>query len=489
MVIILCFTEEYDYIMRKTKIICTLGPSTDDENILRSMMLAGMNVARFNFSHQTHEEHTVRANMIKKLREELNLPIAMLADTKGPEIRLRTFENGAVTLKEGKKFTLTTKDIVGTDKIGSITFKALPRDVRSGTRILIDDGLIELIVDSVNGEDILCTVKNGGVVKDRKGINVPNSKVSLPFLSEQDCSDLKFAVENGFDFVAASFSRSAEDIMQMRGVLNSYGGEKVRIIAKIENSEGVDNIDAILNAADGIMVARGDLGVEIPFEEIPVIQKKLIKKAYKANKQVITATQMLESMINNPRPTRAETTDVANAIYDGTSAIMLSGETAAGKYPITAVEYMARIAERTENDIDYGKRFFSSRPTSPCSVSDAISHATCAAAIDLDAAAIITVTMSGQTARMISAHRPYHPIFCCTPNEMVVRQLSLSWGVYPILINEAHSTDELFDMAVNAVKQTGALKDGDLAVVTSGVPLKSSNSTNMLRVYSIGESI
>lgn len=474
--------------MRKTKIICTLGPSTDDENTLRQMMLAGMNVARFNFSHQTHEHHAARVEMIKKLRKELNLPIAMLADTKGPEIRLRTFENGEAALNDGQKFTLTAKeDVVGNDKIASVTFKDLPRDVRSGTRILIDDGLIELVVDKVRGENIECTVINGGVVKDRKGINVPNAAVSLPFLSEQDCADLKFAVENGFDFVAASFSRSASDIMQMRGVLNSFGGRKIRIIAKIENSQGVENIDEILDAADGIMVARGDLGVEIPFEEIPVIQKKLIKKAYKANKQVVTATQMLESMIVNPRPTRAETTDVANAIYDGTSAIMLSGETAAGKHPVTAVEYMARIAERTERDIDYSKRFYNSRPQSPCSVSDAISHATCAAAIDVEATAIITVTMSGRTARRISAHRPNHPIFCCSPDEMVVRQMNMSWGVYPIYIPQAKSTDELLDMAVNAVKNTGALKDGDLAVVTSGVPLNSSNSTNMMRVYSIGE--
>lgn len=472
--------------MRKTKIICTLGPSTDDENILRSMMLAGMNVARFNFSHQTYEQHSARVEMIKKLRKELNLPIAMLADTKGPEIRLRTFENGEANLADGQKFTLTVKeDVVGNDQIASVTFKGLARDVKAGTRILIDDGLIELVVEKVRGDDIECTVIHGGVVKDRKGINVPNAEISLPFLSEQDCSDLKFAVDNGFDFVAASFSRSASDIMQMRGVLNSFGGQKMRIIAKIENSQGVENIDEILDAADGIMVARGDLGVEIPFEEIPVLQKKLIKKAYKANKQVVTATQMLESMIVNPRPTRAETTDVANAIYDGTSAIMLSGETAAGKHPITAVEYMARIAERTEKDIDYTKRFFNSRPQSPCSVSDAISHATCAAAIDVEAAAIITVTISGRTARRISAHRPNHPIFCCSPDEMVVRQMNMSWGVYPIYIPQAKSTDELLDLAVNAVKKTGALKDGDLAVVTSGVPLNSSNSTNMMRVYSI----
>ena len=475
--------------MRKTKIICTLGPTTDDENILRSLMLSGMNVARFNFSHQTHEQHKKRVEMIKKLRSELNLPIAMLADTKGPEIRLKTFEEGTVELKDNQKFTLTTEDVVGNSERASITFAGLPNDVKAGDRILIDDGLIELVVQNVHGKDIECVVKNGGIVKDSKGINVPNVKVSLPFMSEQDCQDLRFAVENGFDFIAASFSRSVEDIMQMRGVVNSYGGQDVRIIAKIENAQGVENIDSIIEASDGIMVARGDLGVEIPFEEIPVIQKELIKKAYQANKQVITATQMLDSMINNPRPTRAETNDVANAIYDGTSAIMLSGETAAGKYPILAVEYMARIAERTENDIDYSKRFFNTRPTSPCSVSDAISHATVAAAIDLDAAAIITVTMSGRTARMISSHRPRHPIYCCSPNERVVRQLNLSWGVYPLLIDEADTTDDLFDMAVNAVKKTGALKDGDKAVMTSGVPLKSSNSTNMLRVYNIGENI
>ncbi|MBQ2676672.1 MAG: pyruvate kinase [Clostridia bacterium] len=466
--------------MRKTKIICTLGPSTDNENILRSLMLAGMNVARINFSHQTHEQQQVRVDAIKKLRDELNLPIALLADTKGPEIRIGTFDKPKITLEPGQTFTLTTTEIVGDEKRAYITFEGLPHDVTRGTHILIDDGLIDMIVDSVTETDINCTVINGGVISANKGINVPGANISMPFISARDRADLRFAVKNGFDFVAASFTRTATDIMLIREELERLGCRTMRIIAKIENVEGVNNIDDILKVCDGVMVARGDLGVEIPLEEIPVIQKKLIKKAYRAGKQVITATQMLESMINNPRPTRAETTDIANAIYDGTSAIMLSGETAAGQHPVEAVKTMARIAKRTERDIDYKRRFRDHVYDNLCNVTDAISHATCAAAHDLDAASIITVTKSGGTARMISKYRPFVPIIGCSPDEQVVRQMNLSWGVYPLFIEEKKNSDELFEHAVKVAQNAGQLKEGDLCVITAGVPLGISGTTNMM---------
>jgi pyruvate kinase len=471
--------------MRKTKIICTLGPATEGENVLRQIMLSGMNVARLNFSHGTHTQQKGYADAVKKLRTELNLPIALMLDTKGPEIRTGEFEH-PVTLKEGEKFTLTTHTVPGTKSICTVSFERLPLEVTPGARILIDDGLIELKVDSSTDTEIHCTVMNGGDVSSHKSINVPGIHLSLPFISEKDRQDIAFAVREDFDFIAASFTRSAQDIIDLRGELEKLDCHKIKIIAKIENSDGVKNIDEIIRVSDGVMVARGDLGVEIPFEEIPIIQKKLINKVSNAGRQVITATQMLDSMIKNPRPTRAETTDVANAIYDGTSAIMLSGETAAGAYPVQAVKTMAKIAERTESDIDYIHRFrqrdISDRPD----VTSAISHATCTTAHDLGATAILTVTKSGRTARMISKYRPNCPIISGTTDPTVQRQMNLSWGVIPIMVEEQKNTDELFDHVVKVAEKNGLVKDGDLVVITAGAPLGMSGTTNLLKVQLVG---
>ena len=473
--------------MRRTKIICTLGPSTDKGDVLRQLLIAGMDVARLNFSHQTHKEQKVRADRVKQLREELRLPIALLLDTKGPEIRLKEFNAPKIHLNAGDHFTLTSRDVVGDETIASVTFSKLPMEVRPGARILIDDGLIELKVDSATDTDILCTVVNGGAVSARKSINVPGMKLSLPFLSEQDKADIAFAVQEDFEFIAASFTRSAQDILDMRAELERHDCHSIRIIAKIENSDGVENIDEIIRVSDGIMVARGDLGVEIPMEEIPIIQKELIKKAYNAGLQVITATQMLDSMMKNPRPTRAEATDVANAIYDGTSAIMLSGETAAGDYPVQALKTMSRIAERTEQDIDYKKRFSRRDLWEQPNVTSAISHATCTTAHDLGAAAIITVTKSGKTARMISKYRPFCPIISGTTDSKVMRQMNLSWGVVPIMVEEKKNTDDLFDHVVNVALQQNLVQDGDLCVITAGVPLGISGTTNLLKVQLVGD--
>ncbi len=475
--------------MRKTKIVCTLGPSTDKEEILRQMMQSGMNIARFNFSHQTHDDHKRRSEMVKKLRAELDLPIAILLDTKGPEIRLGLFKNKSVELKEGQTFTLTTREIEGTDSIATVSFKGLPDDICAGKHILIDDGLIDMLVVNTDKTEITCKVLNGGKVSNNKGVNVPGTRLSLPFVSEKDKSDLLFGIENDFDFVAASFTRTSKDIIEIRSILENNGGSNIRIIAKIENSDGVDNIDEILKVSDGIMVARGDMGVEIPFEEIPRLQKILIKKAYNAGKLVITATQMLDSMTINPRPTRAEVTDVANAIYDGTSAIMLSGETAAGKHPVEALKTMSRIAECTEADIDYSKRLLERRLEDSPNVTNAISHATCTTAHDLGAAAILTVTKSGQTARFISKFRPSCPIIGCTTNEQVYRQLNMSWGVVPVMTKEMENTDSLFEHAVNSAVERGLLHDGELVVITAGVPLGVSGTTNLLKVQVVGDAL
>ena len=473
--------------MRKTKIVCTLGPATKDEELIRQLMLSGMNVARLNFSHGTGVDQKPYVDMVKKLREELDLPVALLLDTKGPEIRIREFGKPSVTLNPGDRFTLTTRDVVGDDTVAAVTFERLPQEVSPGTTILIDDGLIELRVESCTGTDILCTVKNGGTISSHKGINVPGVRLSLPFISDKDREDLAFGVKEDFDFIAASFTRSAQDIIDLRSELEKLGCHKIRIIAKIENSDGVQNIDEIIRVSDGIMVARGDLGVEVALEEIPIIQKKLIKKASSAGLQVITATQMLDSMIKNPRPTRAEATDVANAIYDGTSAIMLSGETAAGLYPVLAVRTMAKIAERTENDINYIDRFKKRDVFETPNVTSAISHATCTTAYDLGAVAIITVTKTGRTARMISKYRPEHPIISGTTDETVLRQMNLSWGVVPILVEEKETTDELFDHVVETARRRGLVHDGDLVVITAGLPLGVSGTTNLLKVQLVGD--
>ena len=469
--------------MRKTKIVCTIGPATDDDKILREMMLAGMNVARFNFSHGDYDIHKNRFEQVTRLRKELGIPVATMLDTRGPEIRLGKFvDNKPVEIYDGDSFTLTTEDMPCTAEKASITFKGLPADVSVGTRILINDGVIELKAEKITATDIVCKVISGGTLSNNKGVNVPGVELSMPYLSERDMSDLEFGSKLGFDFIAASFVRSSADINYLKKFTKSLGWSTPRIIAKIENMDGVNNIDEIIDASDGIMVARGDMGVEIPFEQIPAIQKAIIEKGYLAGKQVITATQMLESMITNPRPTRAEITDVANAIYDGTSAIMLSGETAAGKHPVEAVSTMALIAETTEKDINYISRL-SKRPISMVkNRTNAISHAAVTTAHDIGAKAVITVTKSGSTARNLSKFRPSCMIIGCTPSETVLRQMSMSWGVYPVLMDEKENTDELFYCAVKAAEAAGYISKGDVVVLTAGIPLGVAGTTNMLKV-------
>ena len=422
--------------MRKTKIVCTIGPATKSEDMMKKLIEHGMNVARFNFSHGNYEYHKECLETLRKAAAELKLPVASMMDTKGPEVRLGRFvDDKPVEIKNGDIYTLTTENCLCTDKIGSVTFKKLPEDVTVGTRILINDGVIELLAEKVTATEIVCRIIHGGRLSNNKGINVPGVKLSMPYLSDADMSDLEFGAKMKYDFIAASFVRTAADINYLRRYTQSLGWFNARIIAKIENLEGVENIDEILEAADGIMVARGDMGVEIPFEKIPAIQKDLIHKGYNAGKQVITATQMLESMIMNPRPTRAEITDVANAIYDGTSAIMLSGETAAGEFPVEAVSAMALIAETTEKDIDYKSRFHKRENDSNPNIANAISHATVTTAHDLDVKAIITVTKGGSTARLISKYRPLCPIISCTTDDTVCRQMNMSWGVTPLVIS------------------------------------------------------
>ena len=475
--------------MRRTKIVCTLGPSTDKEDVLRNLMKNGMNVARMNFSHGTHEEQKVRLDMIKKLREELNLPVAALLDTKGPEIRIGDVEGGKLELKPGQEFTLTTEEMLGTEKKVTITYKELYKDVEPGDSILIDDGLIGMEVVRIDESDIVCRVKNGGFISNHKGVNVPGVELNMPFVSPKDLADIVFAVEQDYDFIAASFTRTAEDIMEIRKILQEHGGEKIHIIAKLENKQGVKNCEDILRVADGIMIARGDMGVEIPLEEVPVIQKELIRKAMHMGKPVITATQMLDSMMKNPRPTRAETSDVANAIYQGTSAIMLSGETAAGAYPIEAVQTMAKIAERTEQDIDYSREFKPRKLAEAPDVTSAISHATCTTAADLKAAAIVAVSKSGRTVSRIAKYLPVCPIIGCTTDERVYRQLNLLWGVTPVVMEEANTADELFDHAVELAEQKGLIARGELVVIAAGVPVGLSGTTNMMKVQIAGNAL
>ena len=472
--------------IRKTKIVCTLGPSTDKGDVLRQLMQEGMNVARFNFSHGSHEEQKARLDKLVALREELDLPVAALLDTKGPEIRLKELKGGKAELKEGQLFTLALGDFVGDASRVAITYEDLHNDVKAGDRILIDDGLIEMKVVRLDGTDIVCEVINGGMISNKKGVNVPNVELSMPFISETDYSDIVFGIENGFDFIAASFTRTADDILQIRKILEEHDCKSVNIIAKIENKQGVDNIDDIIRVSDGIMVARGDMGVEIPMEDVPVIQKILIEKVYKAGKQVITATQMLDSMMKHPRPTRAEATDVANAVYDGTSAIMLSGETAAGDYPVEALQTMVKIASRTEQDINYMSRLKKRSILTNPDITNAIAHATCTTAMDLNASAIITVSNSGRTARMVSKYRPACPIIGCSVNKDVCRKMSLSWGVTPLLVELKHNSDELFDHAVDKAEEMGLIKQGEIVVLTAGVPLGISGTTNMIKVHVAG---
>ena len=470
--------------MRKTKIICTLGPSTDKEGVLRELIANGMNVARFNFSHGSHEEHLGRLEKLKALREELGKPVAALLDTKGPEIRLKDFKNGVENLVAGQTFTLTTRDVEGTNEICSITYKDLPMDVEPNGTIMLDDGLIKLQIQTVNDTDIVCTVLNNGKIKNKKGVNVPGVHLSMPYMSQRDRDDIIFGAQQGFDFIAASFVRTAQDVYDIRNLLNEYDSD-IRIIAKIENREGVNNIDSILAAADAVMVARGDLGVEIDFTELPGIQKNIIERSFSFGKPIVTATQMLDSMIVNPRPTRAEISDVANAIYDGTSAIMLSGETAAGAYPVDALKTMSAIAERTEQE-NHARFAPLAENTGKISVSDATAHAACLTAKDVNAAAIVTVSESGNTARLLSKYRPEQPIIACVMKEQVQRQLALSWGITPLMMPLAHSTDELIEMSTSLAKENGYLHNGELAVVTAGVPVGVSGTTNMIKIHMVG---
>ena len=471
--------------MRKTKIICTLGPSTDKGDVLRELIANGMNVARFNFSHGSYEEHGGRLANLKALREELGKPVAALLDTKGPEIRLKEFKNGVEMLEAGQTFTLTTREVEGTKEICSITYKDLPHDVHEGGTIMLDDGLIMLRIEKVTDTDITCTVLNSGKIKTKKGVNVPGVHLSMPYLSQKDREDIIFGIQNGFDFIAASFVRTAQDVYDIRNLLNEYDSN-IRIIAKIENREGVNNIDSILSAADAVMVARGDLGVEIDFTELPGIQKNVIDRSFSFGKPIVTATQMLDSMMVNPRPTRAEISDVANAIYDGTSAIMLSGETAAGAYPVEALKTMSAIAERTENEPHYRDERLKDAAHGQISVSDATAHAACLTARDVNAAAIVTVSESGNTARLLSKYRPTQPIIACVMEEQVQRQLSLSWGITSLLMGPAKSTDELIEMSTALAQKNGYLHNGELAVVTAGVPVGVSGTTNMIKIHMVG---
>lgn len=472
--------------MRKTKIVCTLGPATDKNGVLEELIKTGMDVARMNFSHGDHEEHKKRADEVKRLRKLYNRPVALLLDTKGPEIRVGDFKEGSIELKENQEFKLTTKDILGDESIVSVTYKQICEDVKTpGTKILLDDGLIEMSVLAVSDDEITCKVINGGKLSNHKGVNIPEIHLSMPYINNKDKEDILFGISQDVDFVAASFVRTAEDVAELRNLLNANGGSSINIIAKIENGEGVEHIDEIIEASDAIMIARGDMGVEIPYEEVPSIQKMIIKKVYEAGKQVITATQMLDSMMVHPRPTRAEATDVANAIYDGTSAIMLSGETAAGKYPVESLNTMIKIAVRTEEDIDFRKRFVKHEREVNPDITDAICHATCTCAMDLSAQAIITVTKSGRSGRMISRYRPYCDIIGCTIEEKVSRQLNMSWGVRPILLKEEHNVFDLFESAIRKSKEYGYLHTGDIVVITSGVPIGKSGTTNMLKIEEV----
>lgn len=474
--------------MKKTKIVCTIGPSSENEEVLEKLIISGLNVARLNFSHGTHEEHKKRIDTIKRVRERLNIPISIMLDTKGPEIRTRDFENGIAELLEGKEVIITTRDILGNSETCSVTYAGLPKDVSIGDSILIDDGLIELQVkEIINDTDIKCIVRNPGPVKNHKGVNIPGIKINLPAITKKDVDDIVFGIQNGIDFIAASFIRKASDVIEIRKVLEDHNAGNIQIISKIENQEGVENLDEIIQVSDGIMVARGDLGVEIPAEEVPLIQKSIIKKCNEVGKPVITATQMLDSMIRNPRPTRAEVTDVANAIFDGTDAIMLSGETAAGKYPVEAVKTMSNIALRTEHSLDYRQMLSNKTIGKDITVTNAISHATCATAQDLGAAAIITATSSGYTARAVSKFRPNSPIIAATPKQDVMRKLSLVWGVYTVQSDNTSSTDDVIDLSVQSALEKGYISDGDLIVITAGIPVGVAGSTNLIKVHIVGE--
>ena len=478
--------------MRKTKIICTLGPATDP--VLPEIIKAGMNVARLNFSHGSHEEHKVRMDAVKAARRELGMPVGIMLDTKGPDIRTKTYKDGKIEIVEGQEFILTTREVEGDEHIVSITYDGLPGDVKVGTRILIDDGLVAFEVTEIrDGTDIVCKALNGGPLSNRKSINVPGISLNMPFVSERDRADIEFGLSQGIDFIAASFTRTAQDVRDIKAILKEHGQEDVEIIAKIENMEGVRNIQEILDEANGVMVARGDLGVEVPFEELPEIQKSIIKICISRGKRVVTATQMLESMAKNPRPTRAEVSDVANAVYDGTSAIMLSGETSVGKYPVETVQTMSRIANNAESTIHYDRRRATRLEFQNMNVAGdlktlAISHATCSTTADLGAKCIVAFTEAGSTARAVSTYRPGAPIIAATPNEKTCNRLTMSWGVTPVLVSRhPKSGTELYDLSEQAAISALDLRVGDIITITAGMPVGHVNYTNTLRVHQLTE--
>ncbi len=473
--------------MKKTKIVATIGPASESEEMLRDLFQQGVNVCRMNFSHGDHAEHQVRIDRVKNVREEMGLPIAIMLDTKGPEIRLGDFKDGVVEIQQGQEFTLTTRDILGDETIIGVTYKDMPKDVKVGGIILIDDGLVEFRIKEITDTDIIMEALNGGTLKNHKGVNVPKVNINLPALTDKDIADIKFGIENEVDFIAASFVRKASDVNDIRRILEENGGADIDIISKIENQQGLNNIAEIIHVSDGIMVARGDLGVEVPTEEIPLIQKDLIRMCNKAGKPVITATQMLDSMIRNPRPTRAEVTDVANAIIDGSSAVMLSGETAAGKYPLESVRTMYNIAINTENSLDYKEMLKVRSIDDDITTTNAISKATVNTASDLGANAIITATSSGYTSKAISKFRPRAPIIAATTKKSVVRKMALEWGVYPVLAPESKSTDEVIELSIKSSLDAGYVDEGDLVVITAGIPVGLAGTTNMIKVHTIGK--
>lgn len=477
-------------ILKKTKIVCTIGPASESPEVLEQLVRNGMNVARLNFSHGSHEEHLEKIKTIKRLRRKLNVPLGLMLDTKGPEIRIGRFEEKEYFLKPDDTFTITTRDVIGNKDIVSVSYEGLPNDVEKGSIISVDDGLIQLeVMEIKDGTDIVCRVQNNGVISNNKGVNLPGRVTNLPSITPKDVDDIKFGIENGIDMIAASFIRKKEDIYDIRKVLEDHGGEDILILSKIESQEGVDNIDEIIEASDGIMVARGDLGVEIRTELIPLVQKEVIRKCNKAAKPVITATQMLDSMQRNPRPTRAETTDVANAIIDGTDCVMLSGETAAGKYPVEAVKTMRDICITTELSDDFEENIYQTEIDRKITTTNAISKSTCTIANQLDAKAIITCTSSGNTAKAVSKFRPKTNIIACTIDEKVARRLSVSWGVYPIIVEKAHETDELIERAIVGALKENYVQEGDLTVLTAGIPLGVSGTSNLIKVHVIGDII
>lgn len=475
--------------MLKTKIVCTLGPATNDEKTIEKMVFAGMNVARINFSHGTYEDHKKTIDKIKAVREKTGRPVAIMLDTKGPEIRLGKFENGSADLEKGKTFVLSSEDFIGNAERASVSYKDLPSQLNKGDRVLLDDGNIELIVNDSDESEIKCTVVEGGIIKNGKGVNIPNVHIDMPHMSERDKNDLLFGIECDVDFVAASFVRSADDVVNMRKFIDYNGGHAIRIISKIENGEGVDNFSEILERSDGIMVARGDMGVEIPFERLPGLQKRFIRECYRAGKMVITATQMLESMIDHPNPTRAEITDVANAVFDGTSAVMLSGETAVGKHPLRAIKVMAKVAERAEKDVFEMRGYESNYVMDTSDTTNAMCDAACTTARDISADAIVALTMTGRSARRMSKFRPATPIVAATPNQKTYNQLALSWGVYPVLARNQTDFDSLFMHAIDCAKQIDIVSEGDRVVIVGGVPLETPGNTNIIKVETVKSSL